>query len=250
MGLRCSVLGHRYGERERIEERDEQGTEIVHISREVKTCERCGDTLLITENKEITHAHTPEQTAPPEEPVLDDAPPEPNITEEADTTEEEDDGLILPNEPTDREPGDWPADPAPDDEELPADAESMWPDAPTDDVEAENSAEADQAPADWPEVSGEDEGYDAVAGDIADDAETEVIEAVQPAESSDIEITEAGFARARPIDSTEDPTNNEIRTEYYCPQCDWSDMSLVASVRRGDICPSCKKGYVAERKLS
>lgn len=245
MGLRCSVLGHRYGERERVEERDDQGSEILHISREIKTCERCGETLLITENKEITHAHTPPE--PSSDPQPRSAPdPEPELAEPV-TSDDDDDGLILPNEPTDREPGEWPADPEPEtsSEEQ---SDTAWPEPPDDPQEDPDKTDDESADQAWPDIEEEaDEGFDATVGDHDD--EDEILEAIQTESQQAVEITESGFARAAPIDAPDDSTNDEVRTEYYCPQCEWKAKSLVASVRRGDICPSCKKGYVAERNL-
>lgn len=242
------MLGHRYGERERVEERDDQGSEIVQISREIKTCERCGETLLITENKEITHAQTPDEPKPEPEPEPETSPapePESTIAEPADG-EEDDDGLILPNESPDREPGDWPADPVEEIDDRSDESEADWPEPPTEESATSDTADETAAVESWPEVSGEDEGYDAVVSEADDDVD-DVIEAVQSEEAAANERTEAGFVRAGPIDSSDDPRNDDIRTEYFCPQCDWKAMSLVASVRRGDICPSCKTGYVAER---
>jgi len=53
MGLRC-LLGHDFGEPETERERNEEGNEVVVTVREVKTCERCGEKQVVSENKEIT----------------------------------------------------------------------------------------------------------------------------------------------------------------------------------------------------
>lgn len=53
MGLRC-LLGHDFGEPETERERSEEGSEVVTTVREVKTCERCGERQVVSENKEIT----------------------------------------------------------------------------------------------------------------------------------------------------------------------------------------------------
>ncbi|AEN04664.1 hypothetical protein Halar_0897 [halophilic archaeon DL31] len=52
MGLRC-LLGHDFGEPETERERNEEGNEVVVSVREVKTCRRCGETQVVSENKEI-----------------------------------------------------------------------------------------------------------------------------------------------------------------------------------------------------
>lgn len=52
MGLRC-LLGHDFGEPETEREREEEGNEVVVAVREVKTCKTCGETRVVSENKEI-----------------------------------------------------------------------------------------------------------------------------------------------------------------------------------------------------
>ena len=53
MGLRC-LLGHDFDEPELEREREENGEEVVITVREVKTCTRCGETQVVSENKEVT----------------------------------------------------------------------------------------------------------------------------------------------------------------------------------------------------
>ncbi len=53
MGLRC-LLGHDFTEPEIEREREEQGAEVVTTVREVKTCARCGETQVVSENTEVT----------------------------------------------------------------------------------------------------------------------------------------------------------------------------------------------------
>lgn len=52
MGLRC-LLGHDFGEPETEREREEAGNEVVVTVRDVKRCRRCGDTQVVSENKEV-----------------------------------------------------------------------------------------------------------------------------------------------------------------------------------------------------
>ena len=59
MSLRCSLLGHSYGDAEIEREREEQGSEVVVTVREFEECERCGDRKVVTENKEVTALETP-----------------------------------------------------------------------------------------------------------------------------------------------------------------------------------------------
>ena len=53
MGLRC-LLGHDFTEPEIERERKEDGDEVVTTVREVKTCVRCGETQVVSENTEVT----------------------------------------------------------------------------------------------------------------------------------------------------------------------------------------------------
>jgi hypothetical protein len=59
MSIRCSLLGHSYGEAEIEREREEQGSEVVVTVREFEECERCGDRKIVTENKEVTALQSP-----------------------------------------------------------------------------------------------------------------------------------------------------------------------------------------------
>ncbi len=54
MGIRCSLLGHDFGETEVEREREEDGSEVVETVREVETCTRCGKEKLLTENTNVT----------------------------------------------------------------------------------------------------------------------------------------------------------------------------------------------------
>ena len=42
-------------------------------------------------------------------------------------------------------------------------------------------------------------------------------------------------------------TPRDVETEYRCPNCDATESTVASSLRAGDICPECHKGYVAER---
>ena len=53
MGLRC-LLGHDFTEPEIERDREEGGKEVVTTVREVKTCRRCGEAQIVSENTEVT----------------------------------------------------------------------------------------------------------------------------------------------------------------------------------------------------
>jgi hypothetical protein len=53
MGLRCSILGHEFGDAELQREREERGDEVVVTIREVRACERCGVEHVESESTEV-----------------------------------------------------------------------------------------------------------------------------------------------------------------------------------------------------
>lgn len=77
MSLRCSLLGHSYGEAEIEREREEQGSEVVVTVREFEECARCGDQNVLTENKEVTAIESPA-------PDLESAEDDPDVGSGAD----------------------------------------------------------------------------------------------------------------------------------------------------------------------
>ncbi|AUX10713.1 hypothetical protein AArcSl_3106 [Halalkaliarchaeum desulfuricum] len=62
MGLRC-LLGHDFTEPELERDRETSGGEVVITVREVKTCRRCGETQIVSENKEVTSVEQLAETA-------------------------------------------------------------------------------------------------------------------------------------------------------------------------------------------
>ena len=182
-------------------------------------------------------------------------------TAEADDAEPQaadDDGIIL-SAPDDK--GDEMADnaadePADDKGDAKEPGEWDWP---------EHETDPETSTHEWPEQSGDDEGYDAetppaeqpddvsfsggftpeatagTAGGqtgVSTQAGEEVIE-----EPADAELTKAGEA------SLYEPTVDDINTEFYCPECGFTRHAGESSMRAGDICPECQRGYIAEREL-
>ena len=240
MGLTCSVLGHQFGERERSESRDEQGSEVIVTIQEIETCIRCGHEKVVTESKEVTAAHGGSNHEPPSDPVPDPTPVDEAAPEVSELNA--DDGVILTDE-EDRDPGEWPPIETDEKPASPGD-EPAWP--AVDDPETDQSASEETAA--WPKAHAEDHGFDAVAGEDESVYADEVIEPTPRSDESIAETTEGtGFARAGPIASPHDPPAADVHIEYYCPRCSWTARSLTTSVRAGDICPGCRAGYVAER---
>jgi ssDNA-binding Zn-finger/Zn-ribbon topoisomerase 1 len=88
MGIKCSLLGHKFSGTEVEEEREEQGSEVVITIEEVEVCERCGKRRVVSENKEVTSLAASEEGEPDAEadPAAASAPePEPDEPEAAET---------------------------------------------------------------------------------------------------------------------------------------------------------------------
>lgn len=274
MGLRCSLLGHDYGFPEVERDREERGTEVIITVREVERCKRCEATSVISENKEVKAIDRSSQRSEGDRAV--DPEPETGAhadstsaaNEDAEMTAETDDAIILDDtddsggsdegdEPIDRTYGQWP-----DREEEPPSE-----DAPP----VEDSFE-------WPAVEDDDEGFDAEHAtddgavelgnglepnpDSVDpvDEDAEFIESVDsspqlnvddvspPPQNSDSK-PETGFTSAAPAPGPGvSPQKDEV-TEFICPECSLVRDSETSSLRAGDICPECRRGYLAERDV-
>ncbi|SIR97578.1 DUF7093 family protein [Natronorubrum thiooxidans] len=349
MVLRCSLLGHDYGETDVEREREERGSEVVVTVQEYEECVRCGERNVISENTEITSLSIqtdadsrptkeepePETTAtadteavetPPETAVetgvdtevvnggdneddaeFIDAEAEDDAVEfvhdetEADPadpaststvadapangdndgfdvpTDEHgepvtDDGEILedddePEPDRDREHGEWPAS---EDVGPPVGAEAEpagWPDdeSERDESDPVTDAETERKDADVTDdaVVLEDDGdgtTDGVMGESTAAADARTVTTEPPAtdtkQDADAEsqpdagagtgIERAGSAPA-PGESGGTPREG-VPTEFYCPQCGYVAAGDRGSLRTGDICPDCRKGYLSERE--
>lgn len=315
MGLRCSLLGHDFGEPEIEREREERGNEVVETVREVKTCEHCGSESVVSENTEVRSIkpnpmetesddadedHSDDEESDLQSAVqrVDDSGTSGVADELDDVSAAEDDGVILEDDAdedvdVDREPGQWPdaddtrqderdamvasdaaganasapglgegdtvddadaaveanagttpdATPAEDDESV-VDADDDG-DAEFIDADAESGAADDHEP--WPETEGDDEGFDAQSSteggvDLSDDVEPD--ESYE-SEDGDVQYVEAGFESAGSLDP-EGSGGTGGGDALVCPQCGHETEANGSSLRAGDICPECRKGYLAE----
>ncbi|MFB6086529.1 MAG: hypothetical protein ABEJ84_06955 [Halodesulfurarchaeum sp.] len=62
MGLRCSLLGHAYGEPVTERERERRGDEEVVTVTKLRTCTRCGAETVLSENTEVRHLDSVRET--------------------------------------------------------------------------------------------------------------------------------------------------------------------------------------------
>jgi hypothetical protein len=268
MGLRC-LLGHEFGGREVERDRREDGDEVVVAYRTVETCERCGTRRVVSENKEIKPlrsarddgapepADSPEATAPEQDPEArvevpasgggaaaaapDDGPARTTPDADADATDgpastsvdlsdasrevadASDDAAIILDDAADvGGPGDGESDVGDDesDDETAATDDEAWPDAPATD---------------------EDDGFDAETPTAsADDGGA----AWPTAREDGAERDSNGTRFVRPASGGDDA---EGETEFHCPNCGGAHPAASSSLRPGDVCPDCRKGYLAER---
>jgi hypothetical protein len=75
MGIKCSLLGHRFDDTTVEREREEDGTEVVITIKELETCQRCGETRVVSENKEVTTLETPDDDFEEQTDTADDTEP-------------------------------------------------------------------------------------------------------------------------------------------------------------------------------
>lgn len=249
MGLRC-ILGHDFGDRQSEGEREDRGDEVVVTMREYRECARCGYRRIISENKEVkpNEETTGDDDDPPSVPSTNELIDDEEPFEELSAAE--DDGMILD-----------------DDDETPVRGHGEWPAHDTGEP-----VEAEAGSSEWPNPIGEDEGFSAEPSDG------------RPLE--DVEFTRGGLTpEARPTDLDDDdhdagaimnttgraerasasPATNIRRaqpgpspsaqqrdhgvdTVFVCPECEHETPGIGASLRSGDICPECHRGYMVERE--
>ena len=182
-----------------------------------------------------------------DEPVEDDPVEEEVVTNDAEII----DGDAAQSEPADsdeRGHGEWP------ERDDGADA---WPEHEGDD-EGYAATTGDDADVDLggngltPEVNGhaaaaESDGAETIDGIAAEEGHGAVASQQQRTEPASADPGEDGFTRAQESTTLESDVPDED-VEFYCPNCGYSRTAGASSMRAGDICPECKKGYIAERE--
>lgn len=113
-----------------------------------------------------------------------------------------------------------------------------------------DAGDLDRDHGQWPEPDGEDEGFDATPGDdpagevggAADaDAETGTFEFGEEPEPDP--AAETAFTSAGPVDQA---GADDLDFTLFCPECGFERYAAGSSLRAGDICPECKRGYLGE----
>ena len=341
MVVRCSLIGHSYGETEIDRDREERGSEVVVTVVEYEVCSRCGTRSVLSENTEVTTKHTGEtpvtdesvdapstaageEATPADTPSAADdatgdaddatavadgaamgfdeeAPPIPTdedgepITDDAEILDDEED------ERTDRGHGEWPEAEDVGPPEGSADEPAAWPDDGSPDEASpdeespgaeggdvvDDPATADDEPIDTGEILTDDEsapverssdeidapgtesGDDGTADDDSMDlGDASAVDADPTPEGSGDAADSATHAASADADSADEPRTvprsgiesageapspadsprrSDVPTEFFCPRCSFVATEARASLRAGDICPECKRGYLGER---
>lgn len=259
MSLKCSIFGHKYTEPDVERERDEQGSEVVITIRELESCERCGHTRIVSENKEVTTLETPDVTGEGESPAPAKGegkePAERPATGGADAADtgavegsahgdvaEATDAEIIDDEPVpDAEGGTvggaTEADHHPADEviEQPPGGENQPDDAPEEpaaddgvilDAEDDEAESESRQPGEWPQDSGDEPEPDWVA---------ETDHTAPTVDDSGPDIESAGSAVTVPDG------------EFHCGECGFTTEVESSSLRAGDFCPECQRGTLQHR---
>lgn len=309
MALRCSLIGHDYGEPEVEREREERGREVVVTVEEFERCRRCNEKHVISENTEVTSLSPGSEPADAADAGPDGEPVDPDEAsvedrpgaevagagDDAETVDASDDAELIDagseedrHGPTDAEdergvelPVDERGEPIVDDGEILEDeggdggARSIdtdrdhgeWPDS--DDVGPPVGSE--EQPTAWPESesrSAADAGTEPGSSHSRTDATTDSVEPVEgddavfldddpeaerdhpattPSEHDSGSGTGITSAQSAPAPGEGKPPEG-VPTEFHCPRCDFVAPGDRGSLRAGDICPECRKGYLSERE--
>ena len=223
MGLKCSLLGHSFEPADRERKREEQGSEVVTVVREIERCVRCEEERVVSESTEVTAVVDEEEldlgddgrTGPGDDPgtavdgVVDrsgagDAGETLKAGEYEARDPAEEDTEILTDDGPEREPGAWPDDP-----------EGSW--------------DPDETPT--PDGSTDASNVDAGANDG---------------------LGRAGDDPARPDDDPVWPDEETLsgitvpEGEIVCTECAFS-VDAGSAYRDGDPCPDCGAWLTSER---
>jgi hypothetical protein len=262
MSLKCSILGHRYGESDIERSREEDGSEVVTTIREIETCQRCGEQRVVSENKEVTTLETAADIVAEDldEPGEDEPSEGAADTSNPSSVEPTDAGTQGTNQ-TEMGGSEPPAQSGTSGAEIQ--------DADTDDAEIldaetnEPAAQPEQSAA--PETAPTDAGTDAQPDDTVPDAEDD--DGVILGEDSDDDTDEREPGEwPKEDDGSEDdwqpettpvsddadiePTGSAVTVpegEFYCLECAFTTPVEDSSLREGDFCPECHRGSLEHR---
>lgn len=239
MGVKCSLLGHDYGDSEVERERDEDGDEVVRTAKRVERCQNCGHTRTISANTEVMALEAAAGVVR-----------EPDGTVVAAT-----DGSAMAEEIE----GNAVIEPADDDRSAATsetDAASVAPDADGDDTGRTESGDAGTTSVidriDHSERDGTSQESGRAPGEWPADPETATDGRGSSAAGTDATDWPGGndTETALDEDDTEETTSGKRRTRrrgdtLSCGSCGFASPIADSPLRAGDICPDCGTGYLA-----
>lgn len=232
MGLTCSLLGHAFEGTGVERDREEQGSEVVTIVREVETCRRCGRTRTVSENKEVTAIVEPDHVGGTGDERAAFGPASEtsaNATTADSTTADlvggDAEGFASGS---DVEPEfEPPEDPAEEDAEI-----------------LEDDRRSPREPGQWPE---DERGFEpgALTGERADAADG-TVDTGEDGETERRAAAVTGDVGDHDAEQSPEPTATSVPTgDYTCPECGFTTPAAGSSLREGDSCPECRRGYLA-----
>lgn len=256
MGLKCSVLGHRFEEPGLVHEREQSGDEIIIIKRKVRVCTLCGEQRVLAESKEITKqidddgddgSDATDDRDDSVSAVTNDG----SVTETTETNERR-----ASHEPSESESTGFAGiDTVYDGTAMDDDGESTVVDLRrTDDdgiILTEEDSDTGREYGEWPTESNEtgiDTSWEPEVEDTSpqpSDAKHQSVDALAD-DADDGEIIETSN---EPIDETSDDTPDDRSADKKTLACRTCDFSVIASdspYRSGDICPGCHESYLTE----
>jgi ribosomal protein L32 len=269
MGVKCSLLGHDYGDSEVERERDEEGNEVVRTAKRVERCQNCGHTRTISANTEVMALEAAAGVVrEPDGTVV--------AATDGSTTEEIEGNVVIESTDDDDRPATAPAEA--DAVTAPAEADAatapVEADAATAPVEADAAtapAEAKSASAPEPEDGIESNRDDRPAASAIDRIErnSEPPQSARapgewPAEPDTVTDgrgssvggeaavgwPDGSDGTVEGSDESEETASGKRRTRrpgdtLSCGSCGFASPVADSPLRAGDICPDCGTGYLA-----
>ena len=284
MSLKCSILGHRFDETAVERDRQEDGSEVVITITELETCTRCGETRVVSENKEVRTLETPEDAG--SEVAGGDAAGGKTATG-TDTTDESLGEAESADAVADEAGVEDPTDPAADDGEIlgaggddgdASDDGGVADDAGAGKGEPDEDEDEDEEATDDAVIIDGDTGTERDPGEWPDDAESDATAAGAgtasagsadageedwpPASSDEGDAAGASGdaadewpeetrrdtdeAAESPLEENASPTVTVPEGMYKCPECGFTDEVESSSLRAGDFCPECRQGTLVQ----
>lgn len=227
MSLKCSVFGHSFDDTDVTRDREEDGSEVIITVTETETCTRCGETRVVSENKEVTTLETPSDIAGEE--MEEDEPAETDDADLVDEAEPETEAAPSAGEGEDsrRETGAT----APGEQGAVGGSDMA---AEEDDgvILDDDEDDEERAPGQWPQETDDGESGDDESGEWGAEANTGELQPVED-EQPDIEST---------VEAVTVPEG-----EFRCPECGFTTPVESSSLREGDFCPECHRGSLTHQ---